>query len=173
VDLLIEASEAFGTGHHASTRGCLLALHELLRKRTPRSTLDLGTGTGALAIAVARATRRPVLATDIDPIAVRVARENVRLNAASGLVEVIEADGLAAPALRGRRFDLVIANILAGPLQEMAGDIVRAGAPGGTIVLSGLLEPQERSVLAAYRARGARLARRCVLEGWTTLTLAL
>jgi ribosomal protein L11 methyltransferase len=172
VDLLIEAGEAFGTGHHATTRGCLLALHHLLRKRTPQRTLDLGTGTGALAIAVARAVRRPVLATDIDPVAVRVARENVLLNGAAGLVDVIEADGFAARELCGRRFDLVVANILAGPLEAMAGAIVRACAPGGTIVLSGLLEPQARGVLAAFRAHGARVVRRYVLEGWATLVLA-
>ncbi len=172
VDLLIEAGEAFGTGHHATTRGCLLALHHLLETGAPRRALDLGTGTGALAIALARATRRPVLATDIDPVAVGVARANARLNGAAGLVTVVEADGFAAPTLRGRRFDLVIANILAGPLQAMAGGIVRACAPGGAIVLSGLLEPQARGVLAAYRARGARLVRRYALEGWATLVLS-
>jgi ribosomal protein L11 methyltransferase len=212
INLLIEAGEAFGTGHHATTRGCLLAIHDLLKpgvsSRRPHSAsaarllsrsgpladphplppprkgegirplatrpdfaLDLGTGTGALAIAVARATRRGVLATDIDPIAVDVARDNVRLNGATGLVRVIEADGLRSPELRGRRFGLVIANILAAPLHAMAGDLVGACAPGGTILLSGLLEPQARGVTAAYRARGARLARRYVLEGWATLVL--
>jgi ribosomal protein L11 methyltransferase len=176
VDLLIEAGEAFGTGHHATTRGCLLAIHDLLNVRRPSPshaalTLDLGTGTGALAIAVAKATHRPVIATDIDPVAVRVARGNARLNGAAGLVSVLEADGLRSPALRGRRFALVLANILAGPLHAMAGDIVDACAPGGTIVLSGLLEPQARGVAAAYRARGARLVRRYVLEGWATLVL--
>jgi ribosomal protein L11 methyltransferase len=171
VDLLIEAGEAFGTGHHATTRGCLLALHDLLKTRKPARALDLGTGTGALAIAAAKATHRAVLATDIDPVAVRVARENVRRNGVAGLVRVIEADGLGAPSLRGRRFDLVIANILAGPLHAMAGDIVQACVPGGAIVLSGLLEPQARGVLAAYRARGARARRRYVLQGWATLVL--
>jgi ribosomal protein L11 methyltransferase len=171
VDLLVEAGEAFGTGHHATTRSCLLALHDLLKKGAPRKTLDLGTGTGALAIAVARATRRRVLATDIDPVAVRVARENVSLNAARGLVEVIEADGFRTPALRGRRFDLVIANILAGPLEAMARGIVGACEPGGAIVLSGLLEPQARGVLAAHQVHGARLVRRYLRDGWATLVL--
>lgn len=172
VDMLIEANEAFGTGHHGTTKGCLLAIDDLLKKDTPRSTLDVGTGTGALALAVALATHRTVLATDIDPVAVRVARENVAANGAAGLVQVIEADGFKSPQLRGRRFDLVIANILAGPLQQMAGDIVKATAPGGAIVLSGLLAPQARAVIAAYRSKGVRLARSYDLDGWATLVLA-
>jgi ribosomal protein L11 methyltransferase len=171
VDLLIEAGEAFGTGHHGTTRGCLLAIHDLLKKGAPRTCLDVGTGTGALAIAVALATKRKVMATDIDPIAVRVARENVALNGARGFVRLIEADGLRSPALRGKRYELVIANILAGPLQAMAGDIVRATEHGGAIVLSGLLSPQARTVIAAYRSKGARLARIYDLEGWVTLVL--
>lgn len=171
LDLLIEAGEAFGTGHHGTTKGCLIAIHDLLKKGAPRSCLDVGTGTGALAIAVALATRRKVTATDIDPVAVRVARENVALNGAKGLVTLIEADGLHAPALRGKRYALVIANILAGPLQAMAGDIVKATEHGGAIVLSGLLAPQARPVIAAYRAKGAQLARSYDLDGWATLVL--
>lgn len=172
IDLLIEAGEAFGTGHHGTTKGCLLAIHDLLKKGAPKTCLDVGTGTGALAIAVALATRRKVTATDIDPIAVRVARENVELNGARGLVRLIEADGLRSPGLRGKRYDLVIANILAGPLQAMAGDIVKATEHGGVIVLSGLLAPQGRAVIAAYRAKGARLVRSYDLDGWLTLVLA-
>jgi ribosomal protein L11 methyltransferase len=171
IDLLIEAGEAFGTGHHGTTKGCLLAIHDLLKKGSPRTCLDVGTGTGALAIAVALATRRKVTATDIDPVAVRVARENVELNGAKGLVTLIEADGLRSPVLLRRRYELVIANILAGPLQAMAGDIVKATEHGGAIVLSGLLRPQGRAVTAAYRARGARLVRAYDLDGWLTLVL--
>ena len=171
VDLLIEAGEAFGTGHHATTLGCLVALDGLLKRGRPASVIDVGTGTGALAIAVARAIHGPVTATDIDPVAVRVAAENAALNGAGGVVELIEADGLDHPSLRGRRFDLVIANILAGPLMAMAGDLVAATEPGGAIVLSGLLEPQARGVLAAHRSHGARLVRRIVIDGWATLVL--
>lgn len=175
IDLVIEAGEAFGTGHHATTYGCLRALDDLLKGEDRdvrfRTALDLGTGTGALAIAFAKATGRPALATDIDPIAVRVATENARANRTGSLVDAIEADGLLHPQLRGRRFDLVMANILAGPLQKLAQDIVRTTARGGTIILSGLLEPQARAVFAAYRARDAVLVRRYVVEGWTSLVL--
>ncbi|MGD2134009.1 MAG: 50S ribosomal protein L11 methyltransferase [Maricaulaceae bacterium] len=176
IDIVVEAGEAFGTGHHATTLGCLKALDDLLKREGPRrrfrTALDLGTGTGALAVAFAKATRRPALASDIDPIAVRVAAENARANGAGRLVKAIEADGLAHPLLRKRRFDLVLANILAGPLQTLAGDVVEATEPGGVIVLSGLLEPQARAVLAAYRARGAVLVRRYVIDGWASLVLA-
>lgn len=171
VDLLIEAGEAFGTGHHGTTKGCLLAFSDLLKRVRPRRVLDVGTGTGALAIAAAKVLRRTIVATDIDPIAVRVARENALLNGVARHVLALEADGLDAPLLRGRRRDLVFANILARPLQEMAGAIMNATAPGGRIILSGLLTPQARAVRAAYAARGGALERRYTIEGWETLVV--
>jgi len=235
----IEAALAFGTGHHGTTRGCLIALDaicKLLNKprriqilfpppergmsaaigrrvgvsttrldpsparlarrpspfrggksyvRFPRSAfarrpppfrgrnfrvLDLGTGTGVLAIAAARGLRRHVLASDIDAQAVRVARDNVRLNRAAGLVRVYRANGLAAPDIRGGApFDLVFANILLGTLQQLAAPLRAMVAPRGRVVLSGVLKSQANAALASYRK--LTLERRIELDGWTTLVL--
>jgi len=236
----IEASLAFGTGHHGTTRGCLLAIDRIVKRerlpvktsrkrnaiasrtlrraaphrslppcgggigrgvqqilrpepplslslprkgggnrvarifathaRRPRAVLDLGTGTGVLAIAAARALRGRVMASDIDPVAVRVARANVRLNGAAGLVELMRADGLGMKRLAGR-YDLVLANILLEPLQRLATPIARNLAPGGQVVLSGLLRGQAVAALAPYIARGLILKQRIPLEGWMTLVL--
>jgi ribosomal protein L11 methyltransferase len=171
IGIEIEAALAFGTGHHGTTRGCLLAL-DLLCKSQPRpeKILDLGTGTGVLAIAAARAWHRRVLATDIDIAAVRVARENARLNRADPLVEIVTANGVSAPAIRaGAPFDLVFANILLGPLQRLASPLVNIVAPGGHVVLSGLMNAQANAALAAYHA--LVLERRIEIDGWTTLVL--
>ncbi len=166
----IEAALAFGTGHHGTTAGCLFALQDVLRRSRPSRMLDLGTGSGVLAIALARLTRRPVLATDIDPVAVQAARENARRNRTGALVTVICARGLEHPALRGgKRFDLVVANILAEPLVGMATGIAGLVAPSGTLVLSGLLVREERRVRAAYGARGLALRGRRRIDGWATL----
>jgi len=162
---------AFGTGHHGTTRGCLLALDHLLKARRPRRVLDVGTGTGVLAIAAARVLRRPVLASDIDRRAARVARENVRRNRAPG-VTVVDAAGLGARRFRERApFDLVLANILLGPLQRLATPIARLLAPGARVILSGLLTSQASAALAAYRHEGLALERRVELDGWSTLVL--
>lgn len=167
----IAASLAFGSGHHATTRGCLLALDALVKSRRPRRILDLGTGSGVLAIAAARALRTRVLASDIDPQAVRIARENALLNRARK-VHVIHAAGLYACAFRrAAPFDLVLANILLGPLQRLAAPMARLLAPGGRAVLSGLLAAQASAALATYRACGLALERRIVLDGWATLVL--
>jgi ribosomal protein L11 methyltransferase len=182
----IEASLAFGTGHHGTTRGCLLALDRIVKSRgarsqrpitalrrkslTRRKVLDIGTGTGVLAIAAARALRCRVIASDIDPVAVKVARANVRLNRVAGLVELMRADGLGVRRLAGRH-DLILANILLEPLQRMATPIARNLAPGGRVVLSGLLRGQEVAALAPYIARGLILKERIPLEGWITLVL--
>jgi ribosomal protein L11 methyltransferase len=246
----IEASLAFGTGHHGTTRGCLLALDRIvklaskrhrplvktprkahattaraLRRAAPhrslppcgggtgrgvrqklssepplspplprkgggsrpsspqrqcplapaariqtRTVLDIGTGTGVLAIAAARALRGRVIASDTDPVAVRVARANVRLNRAAGLVELMRADGLGVRRLTGRH-DLILANILLAPLQRLATPIARNLAPGGQVVLSGLLRGQAVAALAPYIARGLMLKERIPLEGWMTLVL--
>jgi ribosomal protein L11 methyltransferase len=174
IGIEIEAALAFGTGHHGTTRGCLLALDRLCKSRrggkaAPR-ILDLGTGSGVLAIAAARALRARVLASDIDPAAVRAARDNARRTRAGAWVEVVRADGLAAPAIRGAApFDLVFANILLGPLQRLAAPLTKLVAPGGRIVLSGLLTAQANAARSAYGA--LRLERHLVLDGWTSLVL--
>jgi ribosomal protein L11 methyltransferase len=171
IGIEIEAALAFGTGHHGTTRGCLLAL-DLLCKSQPRPAkiLDLGTGTGVLAIAAARAWHRRVLATDIDAAAVRVARENARHNRVGPLVDFVTANGVTAPAIRQRApFGLVLANILLGPLQRLASPLVNIIAPGGYVVLSGLMTAQANAALAAYHA--LVLERRTDIDGWTTLVL--
>ena len=170
IGIEIEAALAFGTGHHGTTRGCLLALDWLCKSRPRRRILDLGTGSGVLAIAAARALRQRVLATDIDGSAVRAARANAALNRAGGFVEVIRADGVTAPKLRERSpYDLVFANILLRPLQRLAAPLARLTAPGARVVLSGLLASQANAAIAAYR--GLALERRIDLDGWTTLVL--
>ena len=170
----IEAALAFGTGHHGTTRGCLLVLDRILKERGRRRlrVLDIGTGTGVLAIAAARALRAPVLASDIDAEAVRVARDNARLNGCAALVQCLHAAGLASPRFRARApFDLVFANILLGPLTRLARPMRRVLAPGARVILSGLLAAQENAALAAYRPHGLRLVRRIPLGEWVTLVL--
>jgi ribosomal protein L11 methyltransferase len=169
----IEAALAFGTGHHGTTRGCLLALDRLLDRGRPRRILDVGSGTGVLAIAAALATRRRVQAGDIDAVSVRVARDNARLNRAGALVHVIRANALADRRMRaGGPYDLVFANILLGPVRRLATPVRAVTAPGARVVISGLLSSQGTAALAAWRARGFVLERRIVLDGWVTLVLA-
>jgi ribosomal protein L11 methyltransferase len=168
----IEAALAFGTGHHGTTRGCLLLLDHMLKARTPKRVLDLGTGTGVLAIAAAKALHDHVLASDIDPLSVRVARDNARLNGTGDLVETIQAIGFSAPQFsRCGPFDLVLANILANPLRQMATAMATHLAPSGSVILSGLLPPQAQGVIAAYRARGLVLQRHLQIEGWSSLLM--
>jgi len=168
----IEAALAFGTGHHGTTRGCLLLLDRVLKAYRPRRVLDLGTGTGVLAISAAKALRIKVLASDIDPLSVKVARDNARLNGAGELVKAIRAAGLSAPQFaRSGPFDLVLANILANPLQQMATPMARHLACSALIILSGLLPHQAQNVIAAYRARGLVLERHIQIEGWSSLLM--
>ncbi|HLZ83554.1 MAG TPA: 50S ribosomal protein L11 methyltransferase [Caulobacteraceae bacterium] len=170
VNLRIEAGAAFGTGHHGTTVGCLLAYDALLKARRFPRVLDVGTGTGVLAIAAARTGSRVTVGTDIDPVSVRIARENARINHAGG--RFVRANGLAHPAVRaGAPYDLVFANILARPLVWLASDIRAALKPGGVAILSGLLRAQARFVLAAYASRGFRLQRRLGRDAWATLVL--
>src|SRR3954469_25860053 len=185
VGIEVEAALAFGTGHHGTTRGCLLALDALhkrgLRSARPRRgrpgrpaprILDIGTGTGVLAIAAAKALRARVLASDIDRRAVDVACANARLNRVSALVEIVHAGGLSAGRLRARApFDLVLANILLPPLKRLAAPIAHVLAPGAHVVLSGLLASQAPAALAAYAAQGLALAARIPLDEWVTLVL--
>jgi ribosomal protein L11 methyltransferase len=165
----IDAATAFGTGEHPSTHGCLLALDYLARRRRFHRPLDVGTGSGVLAIAAAKRLHRRVVAGDIDPEAVRVARHHVRRNGLAGTVRVVRAAGYRSRGLRRADYDLVLANILARPLALLARDLKRALAPGGVAVLAGLLPRQEAQVLAAHRAQGLALARRIVIDGWSTL----
>lgn len=171
--ILIEAGEAFGTAHHATTYGCLLAIDELTRKRSYSNVLDLGCGSGVLAIAVARTNPKAhILASDIDEASVEVARENFQANRANARIRAVTAAGLNHPELRGNgRYDLLIANILAGPLIHLAKDIARAVAPGGDLVLSGLLNEQAREITATYRAAGFTLKQNTRIAGWSTLVL--
>jgi ribosomal protein L11 methyltransferase len=172
--ILIDAGQAFGTAHHATTFGCLAALDALTRRGRFVRVLDLGCGSGVLAIALARALpRAAILATDLDAPSVAVARDNMRRNGVAGRISAFAAAGLDHPRLRGaRRFDLIVANILADPLVELARGLSRALAPGGTLVLSGLLTPQSPRVIAAYRAAGFILRAHRRIEGWSTLVLA-
>jgi ribosomal protein L11 methyltransferase len=168
----VEAALAFGTGHHGTTKGCLMAFDQMLKRTRPRRILDLGTGTGVLAIAAAKALGHGVLASDIDKTSVLIARANTALNRVADRVRVIHANGLAHPLIRGNGpYDLIFANILAGPLVRLAPGIARAVRPGGHVILSGLLSHQARQVSAAYRAQGLLPARKGVLDNWVTLTL--
>ena len=172
IPIRIEAGLAFGTGHHETTALCLTALSPIARERRPRAVLDLGCGTGVLAIAAAKLWRQSVLASDIDPIAIEVARENAGANEVAPLVRAEVADGLAHPAIRARApFDLLCANILAAPLVKLAPGLAAVLAPHGLAVLSGLLRDQENLVLSYYRAQGLVL-RRILRDGpWSALVL--
>lgn len=168
----IEAALAFGTGHHGTTRGCLLLLDQVLQSRMPRRVLDLGSGTGVLAIAAAKALHRRILASDIDPVSAAVARENARLNGVGNWVETICATGFADPHFKARApFDLVLANILANPLRQLATPMAAHLAPLAMVILSGLLPHQATGVVAAYRARGLVLLWRLQIEGWSSLLM--
>ena len=186
IGIEIEAALAFGTGHHGTTRGCLVALdriatlagkqkraaHRARRSNPQPKILDLGTGSGVLAIAAAKALRARVMAGDIDRVATRAAVANARLNGVGPLIVTATGAGLHAPAIRGfPRYDLVFANILLGPLKALAVPIRHILAPNGCVVLSGLLAAQARSALAIYRAQGLVLERSILLDGWATLVL--
>ena len=172
--ILIDAGEAFGTAHHATTLGCLLAIDRLTRSRSFVSVLDLGCGSGVLAIAAAKAMPAArIIAADMDPQSVKVATGNVRLNGASGRI-ALRHGGRRRPSrtpASARRSTCLIANILAGPLIRLAPALARSVRPGGTLVLSGILIPQAAEVLAAYRSHGFMLERHDRLTGWSTLTL--
>lgn len=168
----IEAGLAFGTGHHGTTAGCLEMLERVVRRERPRNALDLGTGSAVLAIAVAKLAHIPVLATDIDPVAIKVAAANARLNHVKALVETVTAWGFHHPIFAARGpFDLIVANILARPLMRLAPEMARRIALGGSIVLSGILDRQRDAVISAYVGQRFRHVRTLHREGWVTIHL--
>ncbi|WP_091680295.1 50S ribosomal protein L11 methyltransferase [Methylocapsa palsarum] len=168
----IDAALAFGTGHHGTTRGCLLMLDRVARRRRPNAILDIGTGSGVLAIAAARLFRRRIHAGDIDPISVAAAAVNAKLNGVAGFVRPVQSRGADHNELRGGApYDLVFANILARPLRGLAPAVSRLSKPGADIVLSGLIGPDVAGVVAAYGVQGVVLRERIDLEGWATLLM--
>jgi ribosomal protein L11 methyltransferase len=170
IPILIDAGQAFGTGHHASTSLCLEAFTKLLREGRPRNVLDLGCGSGVLAIAAAKTLRRTVVASDVDPVAVEVAAENARINGVDRLVKTFVADGISDARLRGP-YDLVFANILAEPLRRLAPALARQIRPGGAVILSGFLDEQESRLAAAYAVQGFAPKAKATRAGWVALTL--
>lgn len=172
IGLAIDAGMAFGSGEHASTMGCLQAFDRLLRHHRFGNALDLGCGSGILAIAAAKALRRRVLASDYDPLAVEVTRDNAAFNRVSTRIDAVTAEGYEHTRIRrGRPFDLIFANILADPLCDLAGDLKRHLRPGGYAILAGLLDRQAERVVEAHRRQGLRLYRQLNLNPWSTLVL--
>ncbi len=172
IPIRIDAAQAFGTGHHETTTGCLEAIERTLRRMRPRAMLDVGTGTGVLAMALAKRTHLPVIASDIDPVAVRTTADNARDNGVERLIVPIEAAGLEHPAIaRHAPYDLIVANILAGPLAALAPSLGRAAGRGATIILSGILDTQAARVSAAYARQSMVLRHKLIRREWVTLIL--
>lgn len=172
IGILIEAGQAFGTGHHGTTAGCLDMIGDVLKSRRVRNALDLGTGSGVLAIAAYRLARIPVVATDIDPVAVRVARDNARINGVASGIKFATAPGFHHGIFRENSpFDLIIANILARPLMKLAPELVRHLSDHGTVVLSGILASQRWKVISAYNGAGLKHMRTTWMNGWVTIEL--
>jgi ribosomal protein L11 methyltransferase len=168
----IEAGLAFGTGHHGTTRGCLILFDRLVKRRRPWAVLDVGCGAGVLAIAAAKALKRRIWAGDIDPTAVEVANANARLNGVGALCRAVLSRGVEARAMReGAPYDLVFANILARPLRLMAPSLTAVIGARGEAIVSGLILADVPGVLASFRAQGFHLAERIDLEGWASLRL--
>lgn len=168
----IDAGTAFGSGEHATTRGCLTALDMLGRKRRRPRVLDLGSGSGILGIAAAKLWAADVVCTDIDPSAVKVLAGNAANNGVGARITAVVSDGYRNPVVgRGAPYDLVFANILARPLCRFAPDLAAHLAPGGLAILSGLLERQERMVMANHEKQGLTLKRRILIDGWATLII--
>lgn len=171
IPIHIEAAQAFGTGHHETTTGCLEAIYGVLKDKRPKKILDVGTGTGVLAIALAKRLRRTIIASDIDPIAVTTTIDNSKLNNVKKWIDAIQATGLDDEIIKKGPYGLIVANILAGPLADLAPDISAAAKSGASIILSGILNTQAETVIAAYEKNNIVLSRRILLKEWTTLVL--
>lgn len=173
VALLIEAAMAFGTGHHGTTLGCLRAYdRQLAEGRVPRNVADIGCGTAVLGMAAAATSEADVLASDLDPVAVDVARANLAANGMEGRIACYEAAGFDHPQIKSAApFDLVFANILMGPLIDLAPDMAAHLAPGGRVILSGLMTDQAGAAQAAYEAAGFTLRQREDLGEWSCLDM--
>jgi ribosomal protein L11 methyltransferase len=172
IPLLVDAGQAFGTGHHETTTGCLDFISELVRPGVRINALDIGTGTGVLAVAIAKLAHCNVLASDIDPVAVQVARDNARKNGTAPFITAVTAKGFSHPALRARApYDLIVANILARPLVSLAPAFAAHLKVGGALILSGILRNQETMVTSALRAQGLFLRARKAKGDWVTLSI--
>ena len=168
----IDAAQAFGTGHHETTTGCLEAIDKVLKGHRFTSLLDVGTGTGILAIALAKRTKTAVIASDIDPVAVRTTIDNARENGVGKLVTALQAIGLEhRKIMAGAPYDLIVANILAGPLTALAPAMGRVAGRGAAIILSGILEHQAARVVSAYARQSMVLRQKLIRNGWATLIL--
>lgn len=165
----MQAGAAFGTGHHGTTLGCLMLLADMLKQHTPRRVADIGCGSGVLAITAAKAGCHAVLASDNDPLAVAVACENARLNHVAPRIRCFTATGMAHPTYHGRRFDLILANILAAPLRHLASDFDRHLSPRGRVIVAGLMDEQARAVIARYRGIGLLVEQKISIGAWTSL----
>lgn len=172
IPILIDAAQAFGTGHHETTAGCLTALADCLSQRSFSNPLDLGCGSGLLAIALAKRLDCQILATDIDPLCITATIDNARKNNVGNVIQAELADGFGHPIFAARGpFDLIVANILAKPLIDLAPDIAAHHISGGTLVLSGLLEKQIKAVQTAFEQNSYTLSTSSVTNGWAVLTL--
>ena len=170
----IDAAQAFGTGHHETTTGCLEAITITLKRRKPRRMIDVGTGTGVLAIALAKRTNRTVIASDIDPISVTTTVDNAAQNGVGKQIIALEATGVNHLAIKQNApYDLIVANILAGPLMALAPSIGQIAGKGATVILSGILQHQARGVINAYARQGMVLSQKLQRKDWTTLILEM
>ncbi|AQX28237.1 MULTISPECIES: 50S ribosomal protein L11 methyltransferase [unclassified Bartonella] len=168
----IEANQAFGTGHHGTTFGCLEMITKVMQNENPKNALDLGTGSGVLAIGMAMLKPIAIIAADIDPIAIQVAQHNIKFNGVTEYVTAITVTGLSDDKITlCAPFDLIVANILANPLIEIAQDVAQALRKNGSIILSGILEEQRDDVLKAYVKKGLKHIETYLQQGWVTLHL--
>lgn len=169
LNIEMQAGNAFGSGHHGTTQGCLALLAAHMKAHRPRHIADIGCGSGILAIAAAKAGMRHILASDNDPIAVAISKVNLRLNAVAPRIHCFTAEGLAHRAYQAKRFDLILANIMAAPLRHLARDFKSHLTQDGRIIVSGILNEQARRVIARYRAADLIVERKIIIGAWTSL----
>ena len=169
LNIEMQAGNAFGSGHHGTTQGCLALLAAHMKAHQPRHIADIGCGSGVLTIAAAKAGCRDILASDNDPIAVAISTANMRLNGVTPRVTCFTAEGMAHRAYQAKRFDLILANIMATPLRHLARDFKSHLTQNGRIIVSGILNEQARRVMARYRAHDLTVERKIVIGAWTSL----